>query len=128
MKAIYVNTDTFEVSMTAKDGFTRFETDLFNYLSDADIEAQFFVPKGCTYTDPVTGETYTGEYVCTRAGMATAQNLAEIRNQATSASLAAQQAKEQAQTNGATLDDVMAAIAELGDLVAASIDTESEGK
>ena len=119
MKTIYVNTDTYDVSMKEKDGYQPFETDLFNHFSDKDIEAQFYVPIGYTYEDPISGETYTGEYVCTKASMPTLQNIAEIRNKAEQAVNTANAAQESTNQSAATLDDVMAALVELGDMVAA---------
>lgn len=119
MKTVYVNTDTYDVSMKEKDGYLPFETDLFNYLSDKDIEAQFYVPIGYTYEDPISGETYTGEYICTKASMPTLQNIAEIRNKAEQAVNTANAAQESTNQSAATLDDVMAALVELGDMVAA---------
>ena len=119
MKTIYVNTNSYDVSMKEKDGYLPFETDLFNYLSDKDIEAQFYVPIGYTYEDPISGETYTGEYVCTKASMPTLQNIAEIRNKAEQAVNTANAAQESTNQSAATLDDVMAALVELGGLVAA---------
>ena len=80
MKTVYVNTSTFDVSMTEKEGYLPFKTDLFNNFSDKDIEAQFYVPEGYKYEDPESGDTYTGEYVCTKRKMATMQNLAKIRD------------------------------------------------
>ena len=118
MKTIYVDTNTYDVSMKEKDGYLPFETDLFNYLSDKDIEAQFYVPIGYTYEDPISGETYTGEYICTKASMPTLQNIAEIRNKAMNAASVADEAKEATDLNTTTLDDVMAALVELGDMVA----------
>lgn len=126
MKTIYVNTETYDVSMTEKEGYLPFETDLFNYFSNKDIEAQFYVPKGYTYDDPISGETYTGEYICTKAGMPTVQNIAEIRDKAQAAQVSAAQAvntanaaQESTTQSSATLDDVMAALVELADMVAA---------
>lgn len=119
MKTIYVNTNTYDVSMKEKDGYLPFETDLFNHFSDKDIEAQFYVPIGYTYEDPISGETYTGEYICTKASMPTLQNIAEIRNKAEQAVNTANAAQESTNQSAATLDDVMAALVELGDMVAA---------
>ena len=119
MKTIYVNTDTYDVSMKEKDGYLPFETDLFNHFSDKDIEAQFYVPIGYTYEDPISGETYTGEYICTKASMPPLQNIAEIRNKAEQAVNTANAAQESTNQSAATLDDVMAALVELGDMVAA---------
>lgn len=119
MKTIYVNTDTYDVSMKEKDGYQPFETDLFNHFSDKDIEAQFYVPIGYTYDDPISGETYTGEYICTKASMPTIQNIAEIRSKAEQAVNTANAAQESTNQSAATLDDVMAALVELGGLVAA---------
>ena len=126
MKTIYVNTETYDVSMTEKEGYLPFETDLFNHFSDKDIEAQFYVPKGYTYDDPISGETYTGEYICTKASMPTLQNIVEIRNKAMSASSVADEAKEVADLNTTTLDDVMAALVELADMVAAMSEASAE--
>ena len=119
MKTIYVNTETYDVSMTEKEGYLPFETDLFNHFSDKDIEAQFYVPIGYTYEDPISGETYTGEYICTKASMLTLQNIAEIRNKAEQAVNTANAAQESTTQSAATLDDVMEALVELGGLVAA---------
>lgn len=118
MKTVYVNTDTFDISMTEREGFTPFETDLFNYMSDSDIEAQYYVPRGYSWVNPVSGEKYTGEYICTRAGMMTNQDLALIRKTAATASTAAQSAQKACDQNTAMLEDIMDALVELSALVA----------
>lgn len=126
MKIVYVNTDTFDVSMTEKEGFQPFQTSLFDYMSDKDIEAQFYIPMGYSYTDPDSGERWSGEFIRNKEGMPTLSNLADIRNKAMNAANAADEAKEVAdeakesiELNTVTLDDVMAALVELGDMVAA---------
>lgn len=126
MKTVYVNTDTFDVSMTAKEGFKPFQSNLFDYMSDTDIEAQFYIPMGYSYTDPDSGERWSGEFIRNKAGMPTLANLAEIRNKAMNAANTADEAKETAaeakentDLNATTLDDVMAALVELAAIVAA---------
>ena len=126
MKTVYVNTDTFDVSMTEKEGFKPFQSNLFDYMSDTDIEAQFYIPMGYSYTDPDSGERWCGEFSRNKAGMPTLANLAEIRNKAMNAVNTADEAKETAaeakentDLNTTTLDDVMAALVELADMVAA---------
>ena len=119
MKTVYVNTDTFDVSMTEKEGFKPFQSNLFDYMSDTDIEAQFYIPMGYSYTDPDSGERWSGEFIHNKAGMPTLANLAEIRNKAMNAANTADEAKENTDLNTTTLDDVMAALVELADMVAA---------
>ena len=119
MKTVYVNTDTFDVSMTEKDGFYPFQSNLFDYMSDTDIEAQFYIPMGYSYTDPNTGERWSGEFIRNKEGMLTLQNLVDIRNKAVNAANTADEAKEATDLNTTTLDDVMAALVELADLMAA---------
>ena len=126
MKTVYVSTDTFDVSMTEKEGFKPFQSNLFDYMSDTDNEAQFYIPMGYRYTDPDSGERWSGEFVRNKAGMPTLANLAEIRNKAMNAVNTADEAKETADEakentdlNTTTLDDVMTALVELADLVAA---------
>lgn len=119
MKTVYVNTDTFDVSMTEKEGFKPFQSNLFDYMSDTDIEAQFYIPMGYSYTDPDSGERWSGEFIRNKAGMPTLANLAEIRNKAMNAANTADEAKENTDLNTTTLDDVMAALVELADMVAA---------
>ena len=119
MKTVYVNTDTFDVSMTEKEGFKPFQSNLFNYMSDTDIEAQFYIPMGYSYTDSNTGERWSGEFIRNKEGMLTLQNLADIRNKAMSAANTADEAKEATDQNATTLDDIMTALVELADMVAA---------
>ena len=126
MKTVYVNTDTFDVSMTAKEGFKPFQSNLFDYMSDTDIEAQFYIPMGYSYTDPDSGERWSGEFIRNKAGMPTLANLAEIRNKAMNAvntadeaKEAAAEAKENTDLNTTTLDDVMTALVELAGMMAA---------
>lgn len=119
MKTVYVNTDTFDVSMTEKEGFQPFQTNLFDYMSDTDIEAQFYIPIGYSYTDPNSGERWSGEFIRNKEGMPTLANLADIRNKAVNAANIADEVKEATDQNTTTLDDVMAALVELADMVAA---------
>lgn len=132
MKTVYVNTSTFDVSMTEKEGYLPFKTDLFNNFSDKDIEAQFYVPEGYKYEDPESGDTYTGEYVCTKSRMVTAQSLAQVRDAANrSVKLMDIVQNEVGQalftmqhyTND--VEDIMLALVELGDLVASLSSNES---
>lgn len=106
MKTVYVNVSTFDVSMTQKAGLTAITTDLFDRMSDKDIEAQFYIPKGYSYIDPVSGEKFTGEYVRTKSGMATLSNLASIRSLASAANETANTAKDSAAANATGLDSV----------------------
>lgn len=63
MKTIYINPTTFACSMTEKEGYLVKRTDVFDGMSDQDIELYRFVPEGSKWVDDMTGETYTGQHV-----------------------------------------------------------------
>ena len=63
MKTIYINPTTFACSMTEKEGYLVKRTDVFDGMSDQDIELYRFVPEGYKWVDELTGESFTGQAV-----------------------------------------------------------------
>ena len=63
MKTIYINPTTFTCSMTEKEGYLVKRTDVFDGMSDQDIELYRFVPEGYKWVDELTGESFTGQAV-----------------------------------------------------------------
>lgn len=65
MKTIYIDPETYICYMEQDETNTRLErqTDVFDGMSDQDIELYRFVPDGCRWTDPDTGLTYSGQHV-----------------------------------------------------------------
>ena len=63
MKTIYINPTTFACSMTEKEGYLVKRTDVFDGMSDQDIEMYRFVPEGYKWIDELTGESFTGQAV-----------------------------------------------------------------
>lgn len=63
MKTIYINPTTFACSMTETEGYLVKRTDVFDGMSDQDIELYRFVPEGYKWIDEFTGENFTGQAV-----------------------------------------------------------------
>ena len=63
MKTIYVKPNTFECFMTSFEGAIEIKTDVFDGMSDQDIELYRFVPEGYKWIDELTGESFTGQAV-----------------------------------------------------------------
>ena len=63
MKTIYVNPKTFVCHMEDASGRIEIRTDVFDGMSDQDIELYRFVPEGYKWVDESTGESFTGQAV-----------------------------------------------------------------
>ena len=63
MKTIYINPTTFACSMTKTEDYLVERTDVFDGMSDQDIELYRFVPEGYKWVDELTGESFTGQAV-----------------------------------------------------------------
>ena len=63
MKTIYVDPKTFACHMEDASGRIEIRTDVFDGMSDQDIELYRFVPEGYKWVDELTGESFTGQAV-----------------------------------------------------------------
>ena len=63
MKTIYIKATNVAGSMTEKEGYLVKRTDVFDGMSDQDIELYRFVPEGYKWVDELTGESFTGQAV-----------------------------------------------------------------
>lgn len=63
MKTIYINPTTFACSTKKVEGYLVERTDVFDGMSDQDIELYRFVPEGYKWVDELTGESFTGQAV-----------------------------------------------------------------
>lgn len=63
MKKIYVDPKTFACHMEDASGRIEIRTDVFDGMSDQDIELYRFVPEGYKWVDELTGESFTGQAV-----------------------------------------------------------------
>lgn len=63
MKTIYVDPKIFVCHMENASGRIEIRTDVFDGMSDQDIELYRFVPEGYKWVDELTGESFTGQAV-----------------------------------------------------------------
>ena len=63
MKTIYINPTTFACSVEKIEDYLVKRTDVFDGMSDQDIELYRFVPEGYKWVDELTGESFTGQAV-----------------------------------------------------------------
>lgn len=63
MKKIYVDPKTFACHMENANERIEVRTDVFDGMSDQDIEMYRLVPEGYKWTDEITGLSYTGQAV-----------------------------------------------------------------
>ena len=62
MKTVYVDKESFICFMEQDGSRIEIRTDLFDGMSDSEIESYRFVPDGYRWTDPDSGESYTGQH------------------------------------------------------------------
>ena len=65
MKTIYIDPETFVCHMEQDEtgGRLKRRTDVFDGMSDQDIMGYRLVPEGYKWTDPDSGESYSGQHV-----------------------------------------------------------------
>lgn len=113
MKNIYVDKETFICFMEPSESRIEVQTDVFDGMSDNEIECYRFVPNGYRWIDPDGGDRYTGQHVMPvnygrggsiRTLQANFENIAEAYDTTRQETVAA-------------LNDVYAALTELAELV-----------